>query len=116
MSDDARIEQAVQRVLAEMMPAHDSGYIAWRGQVAETLDDHGDSLELIGCELFGEPEEDIDGQIVRDGGIKRDVKDIKDQLGNGGVKIRLPVTVWSAIIITTGTFVTAMITLIVKVA
>jgi len=39
----------------------------------------------------------LDGSTERTGGVLDDLSDIKHQLSNGGVRIKLPVGVWAAI-------------------
>ena len=41
----------------------------------------------------------LDGTVERVGGVLNEVRDIKTVLANGGVKIKLPVGVWAAIVV-----------------
>jgi len=41
----------------------------------------------------------LDGSVERDGGVLKEVRDINAIIANGGVRIKLPVGVWGAIIV-----------------
>ncbi len=90
-----------------------------QAKTAGKVDRTSEKVDLITTELFGEATLDVDGQVRRDGGMKKivcdtqqDVCEIKDDLRNGGVrvKIRLSGAVWAAIIAAASGIIIAVVT------
>lgn len=87
--------------------------------VVKTL---GEQMETVVDNLFGTPHSDIDGNTVRNGGMKKElatagetmirVERKVDGLANGNgfkVKVRLSAPVWIAIITATGGVIAAIV-------
>jgi len=72
------------------LDAHIERFTEFEGMVAAQW---SDLLEI----LEGPEVKRLDGSTKRSGGVLDDLSDIKHQLSNGGVKIKLPAGVWAAI-------------------
>ncbi len=55
--------------------------------------------ERIDVGLLGTEDLQMDGTVVRTGGLVDQVQAIDERLANGGVRVKLPVTAWVAIIV-----------------
>ncbi len=74
------------------LDAHIERFTEFEGIVTAQWSDLLDILE-------GPEQRSLDGSVERSGGVLEDIGDIKHQLSNGGVKVRLPVGVWAALIL-----------------
>ena len=102
MVDRDTVREWVREAMAEMD-------LDWRNRVEERQVAVETNVVELADVVLGTPRSELAGGGRHSDGLVHDVRDVRERLGNGGIKIKLPWQFWGTALTVTGAIIVALI-------